>query len=123
MRDVVKIDDGSQLGCEAKIVCGRVVRREHDVMTRDTHGAGEHELGFRRAIAARPVLMQDGDESRVGVRFDGEVFLKAGVPSKRVAHRFHVAANACLVVQMKRGGELLCYSDQLVFGHKGGLCH
>ena len=92
-------------------------------MTRDTHGAGEHELGFRRAIAARPVLMQDGDETRVGVRFDGEVLLKAGVPCKRVAHRFHVAANACLIVQMKRGGELLCYSDQLVFGHKGGLCH
>ena len=123
MRDVVKIDDGSQFGRQAKVVRRRVVRREHDVLARDAHGAREHELGFGRAVAARSVLVKDGDKARVGVRLDGEVFLKAWIPRKRVAHRFHVAANARLVVQVKRGGELLCYSDQLVFGHKGGLCH
>ena len=96
--DVVKVDDGAQLVGELKVGSWRVVRREHDVVSRDAQRAGNHELGIARAIAAAAVFVENGDERRVGVGLDGKVFLKARVPGKGVAHFLHVAADARLVV-------------------------
>ena len=50
--DVVKVDDGTQLVGELKVGSRRIVGREHDVVSRDTQRAGDHELGIARAIAA-----------------------------------------------------------------------
>ena len=86
MADVVKVDDGAQLVGELKVGSRRVVGREHDVVSRDTQRAGDHELGIARAIAAAAVFVENGDERRVGVGLDGKVFLKARVPCKGVAH-------------------------------------
>ena len=96
--DVVKVDDGTQLVGELKVGSRRVVGREHDVVSRDTQRAGNHELGIARAIAAAAVFVENGDERRVGIGLDGKVFLKARVPCKGVAHFLHVAADARLVV-------------------------
>ena len=96
--DVVKVDDGAQLVGELKVRCRRVVGREHDVVSRDTQRAGDHELGIARAIAAAAVFVENGDERRVGICLDGKVFLKARVPCEGVAHLLHVAADARLVV-------------------------
>ena len=96
--DVVKVDDGAQLVGELKVRCRRVVGREHDVVSRDTQRAGDHELGIARAIAAAAVFIENGDERRVGIGLDGKVFLKARVPCEGVAHLLHVAADARLVV-------------------------
>ena len=98
MADVVKVDDGAQLVGELKVGSRRVVGREHDVVSRDTQRAGDHELGIARAIAAAAVFVENGDERRVGVGLDGKVFLKARVPCKGVTHFLHVAADARLVV-------------------------
>ena len=96
--DVVEVDDSAQLVGELKVRRGRVVGREHDVVSRDTQRSGDHELGIARAIAAAAVFVENGDERRVGVGLDGKVFLKARVPCKGVAHFLHVAADARLVV-------------------------
>lgn len=98
MADVIKVDDGAQLVGELKVGRRRVVRREHDVVSRNAQRPGDHELGIARTIAAAAVFVENGDERRVGIGLDGKVFLKVRVPCEGVAHFLHVAADARLVV-------------------------
>ena len=107
MADIVEIDDGAQLTRQFEIGGGRVVGREHDLVARDAQRARDHELGVARAIAAATVFVEDLDERGIGIGFYGKVLAESRVPGKRLAHRFHVAAHARLIVEVKGGRYML----------------
>ena len=123
MRDIVKVDDCVQIGCQLVVRRRGHVGREHDLVPRDAAGAAHLQLGQARAVAAKALLVQDLEQARGGGRLDGEVFLEAGVPRKRGLYLARILADGLFVVDVERGRVGLYDFLHLRQGQKGFLFH
>ena len=100
--DVIEVDDGAQLVRVGVFLEGSVVGGEHDVVAGEAQRLRHHEFGPGRAVRAAVILRQQFHDARVRRRLDGKVLPEARVPGKRLFHVFHVAADARLVIEVKR---------------------
>ena len=123
VRNIVEVDNGTQLRSRLVVGCGGFIRREHNVVARDAHSIAKLQLSCRRTVASAPVIAQDIDKERVRRGLYRKVFLEAWVPRERVAHRLHVSTNARLVIEMERRGVMLDDLIELSLRNEGLLVH
>ena len=101
-RIIVQIDDAAQAVRQRELACLRLVGGEHDLLAAKAAGAAEHQLGIRGAVHAAALLAQDAEDERIGRRLHGKVLPEALVPRERAVQRAGRAADARLVIDMKR---------------------
>ena len=121
--DVVEVDEGAELGRLVHVERGGLVGGEHDLVALEAASLGEQKLGVTGAVHTAALLVQDAQQRGVGSRLYGKVLLEPRVPGKGGVDGTGALANAGLVVEMERRGDVCSDFLDLCKGRKGLLFH
>ena len=80
VRNVIQIDDGTELSCKHILTVRRLVRGKHDFVSRSPDGIRQYKLCLRRAVKAKTVILHNLHQIGVGRCFHGKIFAKARIP-------------------------------------------
>ena len=123
VRDVIKVDDRSEL-CRKRVFLRRcVVGGEHDVRSVRSYGIREHQFRHRGAVKPKIIVVKDLHDRRVRRRFDGKILTEPGIPGKCRFDSFRILTDPLLIVQIKGCGPCLCDLFYLFFGDIGYFFH
>ncbi len=117
----VEVDQGARLCSGGEVGVARVIGAQHDVVARDAAGFGERKLHLVCAVAAAAHLCQQADDRGVGQGLHGEILFEALVPVEGLLQRLRPRAHACLVVEVKRGGEAVGELEELLWRDEWSL--
>lgn len=102
MRNIVKIYDSPKLICINKFFRRSIVRRKHNVFSRNFKSFRHHKFCIGRAVATATILFQNIDQKRVWRSFYRKVFFVTLVPWKRLFKRFYIFSDSFFIIKMKR---------------------
>ena len=102
VREVVEVDDGTELVRELILLEWCVVRGKHDVVAVEAAGVGHLKLGEGAAVRAAALFLQNTKDGRVRGRLHREILLEALIPAEGLIYLPRILTNALLVVQIER---------------------
>ena len=122
-RQIVQVDDGTQLVRQLEFLRRCIIGREHDVFAGNAAFFRHQQFRERRAVAAAALFLQDLQNGGSGGGFDSKVLPIAGIPGEGLTQAAGVFPDARLVVDMERGGILGGNGVQLFFCDKRCFHH